>query len=60
MIEFAFGGHDFDASGIFQMPPRVGVPGITLRYHTKHIDIDIILKEIDSDGKVKAQQTSNI
>lgn len=31
-IELAYGGHENDSSGIFQMRPRVGVPGIKLRY----------------------------
>lgn len=32
--EFAFGGHDLDTSGIFQMRPKTVIPGLCPRYRT--------------------------
>lgn len=32
LLEYAYGGHELDSSGIFQMAPKQGIPGLQFRY----------------------------
>eukprot|EP00003_Mantamonas_plastica_P026125 TRINITY_DN5252_c0_g1_i1.p1 TRINITY_DN5252_c0_g1~~TRINITY_DN5252_c0_g1_i1.p1 ORF type:complete len:247 (+),score=66.63 TRINITY_DN5252_c0_g1_i1:213-953(+) len=47
--EYTFGGHDFDSTGVFNMPPREipDTPGVTFRESLVMGEIDMTVQDVD-------------